>query len=408
MEDIRVTRRDMLLAATAGIGALAIPSPVWASGRLEVKGHCAPEFAHVRDVFQKSFDDGDEVGANVAVTVDGNLVVNLWGGHRDEARVMPWREDTLVCTMSVSKGITALAALILVDRGKLQLQERVAAYWPEFGQAGKEDITVQQLLSHMAALPVAERAPNGAALGWNELVRALEQQAPLWEPGTRGIYHPTTYGHLVGELVQRVSGRDIAEFVRDEIAHPLGAEFIFGCNAAEQARVAPPIPNPLNHHAKRNLNSDLAAEIYRLLGDEPRAVLLRPDFCKFVFPSASGVSNAHSLARIFAALASGGSAGGTTLLRPETLEAATREQWFDDILITEDRYRVALGFLLNGGIAYYGPNPRAFGSAGSGGYTVFADPDRRLSFAYTPNRFTSGDGLGIQSRRLVDAVYHAL
>ncbi len=397
-----------MVTGAAGIGGLFMSHPLLAGQKAEVHGVCPPEFDHLRIVFQKSFDDGEDVGANVAVTIDGKLVVNLWGGHRDEAQTMPWKEDTLVCTMSVSKGITALAAHILVDRGQLDVNERVAAYWPEFGQAGKERITVRQLLSHMAALHVAQSAPTGSALSWDDLVHALEVQTPLWEPGTRGMYHPTTYGHLIGELVQRVSGRNIADFIREEIASPVSAEFILGCTDSELARVAPSIPNPLNHHARRDQSSELATEIYRLLGDNPRAVLLRPDLCRSIFPSASGVSNARSLARIFGVLACGGSTGGVTFMSPETLTLVTEEQWFDDLIISKDRYRVALGFLMNGGIAYYGPNPRAFGTAGSGGYTVFADPDRRMSFAFTPNRFTTGEGLGIQSRRLIDAVYHVL
>lgn len=401
-----LSRRELLaLTACGTAGAMALHWPAPAYG---AQGLCERRFEAVREVFQRSFDDGEDVGANVAVTLDGRLVVNLWGGYRDAAKTLPWQENTLVCTMSVSKGITALCAHLLIDRGQLDVNERVARYWPEFAAAGKGAITVRHLLSHLAALPIAEQAPTGAAFDWNALVRALEIQAPVWEPGTTGSYHATTYGNLVGELVQRVSGRGLAEFVHEEIEKPLDVEFVFGCNDEEHARLAPPIPNPMNHHARRDQSSRLAQETYRILGENAREALLSPDFCRNVFPSASGISNAHSLARIFAFHACGGRIENRTLLRPATLALVSQEQWYGADPIHHDKYRVAMGYLLNGGIAYYGPNPRSFGTAGSGGYTVFADPDRRMSFAFTPNRFTTGEGLGIQSRRLVDAVYRAL
>lgn len=408
MLSTKLSRRGILAANLAAAAGVLLPRPLLARPRAEVQGVCAPKLRKLKEVFQRSFDDDEEVGANVAVTLDGELVANLWGGYQDAAGTSAWQEDTLVCTMSVSKGITALCAHILIDQGKLDPQARVATYWPEFGQAGKDRITVAQLLSHMAALPIAERAPTGAALDWSRLTRALEAQAPVWAPGTKGTYHATTYGNLVGELVQRVSRRAFADFVRDEIGARTGAEFVFGCNDAQFARVSPPIPNPQNQLAARSHTSRLSQETYRLLGPDPRAVLRSRDFCRYVFPSASGVSNAHSLARIFGILACGGSSGGTTLVSPACLKLVTREQWYHEDPIHHDLFRVAMGYILAGGFTYFGTNRNTFGTAGSGGYTVFADPDLRLSFAYTPNRFTTGPGLGMQSKRLVDTVYDAL
>lgn len=391
---------------TSAVAALCIPRWTHAS-RPTVQGSCIPELERVRERFERSFADGDEVGASIAVSMDGKLVLDLWGGYRDAGRTQPWNADTLVCTMSVSKGIVATSAHMLIDRGLIDPEKPVATYWPQFAAAGKEAITVKQLLSHTAALPVADAAAPGDGLRNDALVAALEKQQPVWEPGTKGTYHATTYGALVGELVRRVSGKPIEKFVTEDLAHPLGAEFIFGCSDAELARVAPPIGNPANHMAINGPRTDpMSQRVYRLLGD--RAVLRSPTFCRSIFPSASGISNARSLVRIFGALAVGGTLDGVKVMGPQTLERAIEQQWFHEDPIHHDLFRVAQGYLLSSEFTYFGPGQRTFGTAGSGGYTVFADPDRRLSFAYTPNRFTSGDGLGIQPRRLIDALYAAL
>lgn len=374
----------------------------------DIGGHADPRFAAVVDRFRRDFVDDEAVGASLAVMIDGEMVIDLWGGFQNPERTRPWERDTLVCTMSAAKGIAATAAHMMVSRGRLSLDLPVATYWPEFAQAGKERITVRQLISHMAGLPIAEAAPTGAALEWEPLIRGLELQAPAWEPGTLGAYHSTTYGHLVGELVRRTSGRPFPEFLRTELAGPLGAEFILGCSDAEIGRVAPNLPNPeseLMTRAPRNHPWFLPT--YRLVGDPSNWA---PDrFLRSVFASGAGVSNARSLARIFGALARGGSLGGVTLMDPETLRRALEEQWHYPDPMHQDDFRLAVGFALNTPEwNYFGPNPDAFGTIGGGGYGVFADPARRLSFAYTPGRFSSGYGLGRQWRRLVDATYAGL
>ena len=187
----------------------------------EIAGHCDPAFARVREVFEKSFTIG-EAGAGVAVTIDGEKVVDLWGGWAGADRTRPWVQDTIVNTFSTTKGMTATCAHMLVDRGLLDLDEPVATYWPEFAQAGKEKIPVRQLLTHQAGLAaVKPDLPRELRLDWEATTAALAAQAPAWEPGTKNAYHSVTFGYLVGEVVRRIDGRSLGTFFREEIAEPL-------------------------------------------------------------------------------------------------------------------------------------------------------------------------------------------
>jgi CubicO group peptidase (beta-lactamase class C family) len=171
--------------------------------------------------------EGEELGETVSVVVDGRTVVDLWGGYRDRVRTQPWRRDTLVCMFSVGKPVAILAVLMLADRGQIDLAEPVARYWSEFGHAGKDKITVQQLLSHLAAIPGAFRAEKGDAYDQLKMAQAIELQEPLWEPGAQGCYHTFTMGYLCGELVRRVSGRSLGQFVREEISGPMDLDFCY-------------------------------------------------------------------------------------------------------------------------------------------------------------------------------------
>ncbi len=400
---MELTRRQVM-KTTAAAGLLVACGGMTARKSGDVQGYCHPDFDVLREAYAESFVAGDELGGALSVMIDGETVVDLWGGYKDVERQDLWLEDTLVCTMSVSKGITAICAHMLIDRGKIDLDEKVSTYWPEFGQAGKENITVRDVLSHKAALPVADAAAPGDALKYEPLIKALEVQEPIWEPGTKGTYHATTYGHLVGEIVRRVSGKRIEDFIRSELAEPLDAEFIIGCRDDEYARVAPPIPNPKNELTNRGRHpEEISQRIYRLLGS--REVLGSKELCRSIFPSASGISNARSLARIFGALARGGTLDGYKVMGPKTLAEVTKVQWDYSDPIHHDPFKVSLGYVHNGKFSYYGPNPKSFGTIGSGGYGVFADPDRRMSVAYTPVRFTSGYGMGEQPRRLIDVLY---
>ncbi len=378
-----------------------------------IHGTCAARFGAVKDAFAANFAESGEVGARVAVVRDGETVVDLWGGYWTEHRDIEWDDRTLVCCMSVSKGVTALAAHLLADRGLLDYEAPVARYWPEFAQAGKREITVRQALSHRASLVIIDSAEPGDVLDWERFTAKIAAQRPNWPPGTHEAYHSVTYGHIVGEIVRRVDGRRIEKFIAEEIARPLEADFIMGCADGDLKRVAPQIFNPANELiAGGGLINERTQPVFAPMPKEPaffgsRDFFLSPEFLKAVVPSVNGVSNALALARIFAPLATGGEYRGGRFLKPATIRAATEEQWHHADSMFGNDFRVTMGLLLNIPFNYWGREGNV-GTAGGGGYTAFADPARRISFGYTPNRITTGYGMGQEPARLIDALYRCV
>lgn len=373
-----------------------------------IHGHCEPAFARLREEFARNFSERQEVGAAVCLYSDGRPVVDLWAGVADPVSGRPWERDTLVCMMSVGKSVCALAVLMLVERGRIDLAKPVAHYWPGFAQAGKAGITVRTLLSGLAALLYADHAPDGSAYDWDTMVRALELQAPEWEPGTRGAYHSATCGLLLGELVRRADGRTIDRFVREEMARPLGIEYGFGLDAAEIARVADIVPNEGNVTLQQS--GDRTTKLGRAWRIQPRPADVHyrntEQFRRAVFPSANGHSNARSVARLYAALAAGGTLDGVHLLSPELIEVARTQSWCERCGMTDRLFRYGVGFFLNyPPLLPFGSNPRAFGHPGAGGAIGFADPEARLAFAYSPNRMCEGAGVGERCTALIDAVF---
>jgi CubicO group peptidase (beta-lactamase class C family) len=210
-----------------------------------VAGRCDPRLRGVREAFAENFTAHGEVGAAVAVTIDNQPVVDLWAGHADAAQTHPWTRDTIVNIASATKGLTAICAHRLVDRGLLDLEAPVATYWPEFAQAGKADLPVHLLLSHRAGLPAIETPlPTVALYDWGTMTAALAAQAPWWEPGTRHGYHVFTFGWLVGEVVRRITGQSLSGYWREEVAAPLGLDCHMGLPATQDARVAEFLPVP--------------------------------------------------------------------------------------------------------------------------------------------------------------------
>jgi CubicO group peptidase (beta-lactamase class C family) len=210
-----------------------------------MNGFCNEQFASVKDAFAKNFDEGLDVGASFAATVNGKFVIDMWGGYRDAAQTEPWEEDTIVTVYSTTKIMTAICTLMCVDRGLLDLDAPVAKYWPEFAQAGKEKIPVKNLLSHTSGLSGWEKPIQPETLyDWEKSVDMLAAQEPWWEPGTKSGYHAVTFGHLLGELVRRVSGRTIGTFFKEEVANPLGADFHIGLPEDQDYRVGELIPPP--------------------------------------------------------------------------------------------------------------------------------------------------------------------
>ena len=369
-----------------------------------IHGTWRPEFEPMRNAFAKNFSEHGEVGARVSVLRDGETMVDLWGGYTSEQKDSEWVEDTLVCSMSVSKGVTALAAHLLASRGQLDYESPVAKYWPEFAAAGKEAITVRHALAHQASLAMIDKVEPGDGGDWLGFTGKIAAQAPNWPPSTDETYHSVTFGYIVGEIVRRIDGRPIDRFIREELAEPLDAEFILGCADEDLKRVSLPIFNPKNTlmAGGGNLPEGMLRTYQAIPGGFDS-----PNFLKCVFPSGSGVSHALALARLFAPLACGGEYKGVRLYDRDTLESLQEEQWHHQDTLFGNDFRVALGLLLHIPFNYWGREGN-IGTAGGGGACAFADQKHGVSFAYTPNRFTSGDGLGDEQRLLVDALYACL
>ncbi|MEW6173722.1 MAG: serine hydrolase domain-containing protein [Bacillota bacterium] len=350
---------------------------------IDIQGYCDRRFMAVKDAFAGNFEAGLEVGASFAVTIDGEYVVDLWGGYADAAQTTPWERDTITNVYSTTKIMTALCALILADRGQLDLNAPVAYYWPEFAQAGKEKIIVRWLLSHSAGLSgFSEPLPLEALYDWNRITQILARQEPWWEPGTRSGYHMITFGYLVGELVRRISGKSLGTFFRDEVAVPLATDFHIGLAQEHDARVAELIPPPPMEFPPMDPGSIAG----RTLVNPP----IIPAYSDRAWraaeiPSSNGHGNARSAAKVGSLLACGGELDGLRLLSRATIDRAIEEQFNDIDLVMGVPIRWGLGFgLANEKLPYL--NPRAFYWGGYGGSWLEMDPDAGMCFAYVMNK----------------------
>ncbi len=373
-------------------------------------GFCDGAFAALRDAFVENFTSRGEPGAAVTLAVDGQVVADLWGGWGDGARFLPWRRETLVNFFSVSKALCAICALRLVERGSLALDAPVARVWPQFAQGGKEAVTLRQILSHRAGLPsIREPLPDGAALDWTRMTDALARQEPWWMPGTAHGYHVNTFGFLIGEIVRRASGKTIGTMLREEVAGPLGADVHIGLPASEQGRAAefqwPEAPAATGMpDADQLMRFNAYWNPPGISGD---GWVNRPEWRSAEIPSTNGHGTARGVARIYAALAKGGSIDGVHVLDRAVLDEAMTEHSVGHDLINQRPSRFGLGFQLTQPERPLGPNPRAFGHFGAGGSLGFCDPDAGVAFGYVSN----GMGPRWQNPRnkaLLDAIYASL
>ncbi|MFC4535773.1 serine hydrolase domain-containing protein [Sphaerisporangium dianthi] len=362
----------------------------------DIQGTCDDRFAAVREALAATLDDQD-VGASVAVYVDGEPVVDIWGGHADAARTVPWERDTITNVWSTTKTMTALCALILADRGDLDLAAPVAKYWPEFAASGKERVEVRHLLSHTAGLPTWDEPMAVEDLyDWPKATARLAGQFPRWEPGAKAGYHALTQGFLVGEVVRRVTGRTLGTFFAEEVAGPLGADFHIGLPAEHDHRVSPIIPPPpsAGDAGEESGNPPVRAEVANTSA-----------WRRAEIPAANGHGNARSVGAVQSVLANGGTARGVRLLSPSGCERALEEQFSGTDSLLGAPMRYGMGYGLDGGQF---PNPRTCFWGGWGGSLVINDLDARLTVAYMMNRMLSGTlgdtrGLGIAT-----AAYEAL
>ena len=378
-----------------------------------IEGTCDDRFQPVRDAFTANFDQGLDVGASVCVTVDGETVVDLWGGTVDgtleEPGSTPWERDTITNVWSTTKTMTALCALMLADRGELDFHSPVARYWPEFKEGGKERVTVAHLMSHTAGLPGWQEPMKPEDLyDWDLACSRLAAQEPWWEPGTASGYHAITQGYLVGEVIRRIDGRTVGRFFAEEVAGPLGADFYIGLPAEHDARVARVIPPP-------PLDELIAAADpqsipIRTLSNPPLSAeqSWEEGWRRAEIPAAGGHGNARSVARAQSVLACEGELDGVRLLSAEGCAAVLEEQSNGADLVLGVPLRFGLGYGLMTPEIPLSPNERSFFWGGWGGSVVLVDLDARMCVSYVMNRMgegTIGDTRGIN---ILFAAYGAL
>jgi CubicO group peptidase (beta-lactamase class C family) len=384
---------------------------------VEIGGTVEPGFEGVRDAFANNFVEHDEVGASYAFYVDGEKVVDLWGGTRTDTGA-PYDGDTLQIVFSSTKGATAACAHLLVQRGLLDVDAPVVTYWPEFGQAGKEHIPVRWLLSHQAGLPTIDATlTREEALAWEPVIHALEVQAPFWEPGVAHGYHAITYGHLVGEVVRRIDGRSLGTFFREEFADPLGLDFWIGLPEELEPRVAPMIPMDLGGLTLADmLGADSlmvrALNLNGAFGNELGEAANHRDFHAAELPGANGIANARSLARFYAGLI-GAVDGGPSdaMLHTEQITRARELQTagIDQVLSLpglDVESTIALGFWSASPFAPMGGR-HAFGHYGAGGSVGFADPEHHVAGGYVMSKMGLGISTDARSSALIRASYEA-
>ena len=372
---------------------------------IHVEGSYLPRFEPVRRAFAQNFMTGRELGACVAVMIDGEMVVDLWGGYRDRARAHHWEEHTMVSVQSVVKGFVALCGCLLIDRGELDPDKPVAWYWPEFGRAGKEHITVYQLLTHQSGVIYTDHVPKGAAYHWKQIADGLAEQEPAWEPGSRGAFHSSTYGHLVGELVRRITGLPLSCFFRKEFAEPLGLDFRFVLDQHEQELVAEYVTH---QDSMLTLMRDPSTPLGRAWQYLDKPIDFN-DRKVMESEMIHGCGNARDMARLFGQLARGGEMNGFRILSPQMIKCLSREAWRDICGLMDVELRMSMGLLLNHNtFGPMGPHPEAYGYFGAGGTATFADPVNKLGFGYAMNAMYPGMGVSPLYLNLMEAVYNCL
>ena len=372
----------------------------------DIHGVCPDRFSRVADVFRANFADGHELGARFSLALEGEIVVDLMGGFADRAQTKAFDERTLTPVFSTTKALASLMIARLVDAGRLRYGQRVAEVWPEFGQAGKDALTVEQVLSHQAGLcGFVEPMEPALWFDWDAICAKLAAMAPLWPPGTASGYHPVTFGYLAGEIFRRVDGRTMGTALRDDLAGPMGLDLWIGLPDSEFDRCA-------------DVRRPPAMPDLGPLTDVKRAAFLTPwsspggrsqaEWRRMEIPSANGHATAKALAQLMATFACDGVAVGHQVLSGAVAREAGRQRIVGSDLVLPYTISWGAGFMRNQGLGIYGSEGEAFGHSGWGGSCAFADPKRGVSGAYVMNR-QSAELIGdARSRRLIEAAYASL
>ncbi len=370
----------------------------------EIHGFCDDAFSSVRATFEGSFAQGNELGASVCVTHHGRPVVDLWAGDADTAGT-PWAEDTIVNVWSTTKTMAAMVMLVLADRGQIDLDAPVAAYWPEFGANGKEGVLVRHILGHTAGVPGWDPAIGVDTLLDREAACAiLAAQAPWWEPGSQSGYHLITQGHIEGAIVERVTGRSLGTFYREEIAEPLGIDFHIGLPESEEGRVGEMVPPSLDA-----LLSEAGG------GAAPDSVAVRATLSCMLdlteqntrawraaeIPAAGGTGNARAVARAHAVLANGGELDGVRLLSPATIDRIFEVQSENVDLVLGMKMKLGIGFGLMNETIPLSTSEKACFWGGLGGSIAVIDLDNEMTVAYTMNKMSTAMAGDLRGAMLV-------
>ncbi len=371
-----------------------------------IDGICEAGFEPVKKALEHSLDSGADVGASVAVVVDGRAVVDLWGGIADVETGRPWTRDTIVNVFSTTKTMTALVALMLADRGELDMHAPVATYWPEFAAAGKERIEVRHLLGHTSGLAGWEVPMTEADLyDWDLACSRLAEQAPWWQPGTASGYHASTQGFLVGEVIRRITGTSVGTFFAKEVAGPLDADFHIGLDPRDDERVATLIaPEALP------MEIEPGSILYKTVTNPPTSAdwTQHEAWRRAEIPAANGHGNARSVARVQSVLAADGEVDGVRLLSPGGWRRLLEQQSSGVDLVLGLPMRFGLGYGLSSEGLPFDAAPGAFFWGGWGGSLVVIDPTARMTFAFVMNRMGQGTVGDERSASMLAAAYAAL
>jgi CubicO group peptidase (beta-lactamase class C family) len=399
-----------------------------------ISGYCDEKFSSARELFEKNLNTGFERGAAITVEIEGETVVDLWGGIDSEEQNTTWQEDTIVNVFSTTKGLAAVCLLQLVEEGKVNLDDPVAKYWPEFAQEGKDKIPVRYLFCHKSGLcGVTTPLPDDAYYNWDIMVNALAAQKPQWEPGRRHGYHALTYGHLIGEMVRRITGQSIGQYFNEKIAEPLNLDFWIGLPDEQFDKVTDIQPSlfPLwtrlvspffKMIPKSFLQGDLAlikdfedpTTIAGSAFNNPKMEIKNPFYAntrewrKAEIPAANGHGSARAIAKFYGVLSNGGNRNGVHLLSPETIDMARQtESEGADLVLANLQTRFGLGFMLGSKDVSMGPAEGAFGHGGAGGSLGFGDPDNHVSIGFVMNQMHPGITAWETATSFIEKVYES-
>ena len=387
---------------------------------MEINGTFDKSFSGVVTAFRRNFEDLGEVGASVAIMHEGRLVVDIWSGHSDTGLSQPWKHDTITNVFSITKTMATLSALVLADRGDLDVFKPVADYWPEFAANGKEKIEVRHLMSHTSGLSGwNKRITIREICDWRESTAILAEQKPWWQPGTSSGYHALTQGHLVGEVIRRITGESIGEFFAKEIAEPLGADFHIGLGEKDFYRVSDviypteDIRDQMIERARSLVKLGITDEVAVKTLQNPRNNEDNVNsewWRKAEIPAANGHGNARSVATIQGLITNDGEINGVQLLKTETIDLIFQEQSNGLDLVFLMPLRFGIGYALpNEEFSFLPQDRRVCFWGGNGGSIIVNDVDENVTISYIMNKMiatpTVGDARGIG---IIEAAYKAL